>query len=271
LAWPVAPFSQAQIAAAKNCNIEDVITERYPAKLPAAALADAFEPLDACDWAVLVAAYAERQQGEEPAPDAARGAWAEVAAQNPALLFAPRLFFAQSWAAPLVAAPPVAQQPVTGLDIDYTWSGLGDPVAYSIRIRNGDHVPEVTVTARAGVTTTPPVTIATSLVQAVGAALTDFLPVTGSVALAPCLDNMPDWQMEITLADGSTLPLQTHASNFYYLGGPWQLRLGGQTYLQYSAALPNALADLLQAIKLPVGEPAGMYCHEIDPLAQAFP
>jgi hypothetical protein len=65
----------------------------------------------------------------------------------------------------------------------------------------------------------------------------------------------------LTYADGTTLVLRTAGSNVFAIGGPWQVELGGQLYVQYSPAFARAVAGLAQDLSLPFGEPEGMYCH----------
>jgi hypothetical protein len=55
------------------------------------------------------------------------------------------------------------------------------------------------------------------------------------------------------------------------MGGPWFTKIGQQNYVQLSSAFANALRELIIALGLPVGQTAGMSCHDTDVFGQAFP
>ena len=54
--------------------------------------------------------------------------------------------------------------------------------------------------------------------------------------------------------------LNTQASNFLYLGGPWQTSIEQQQYVQFSLSQTEALVDLIQELELPVGRPGNFSC-----------
>jgi hypothetical protein len=63
----------------------------------------------------------------------------------------------------------------------------------------------------------------------------------------------------------------TNDSNLVGIGGPWQVDIDDQSYMQYSSAFSSAIVDLLDALQLPLGETAAMGCGGvIDPLESAW-
>lgn len=71
--------------------------------------------------------------------------------------------------------------------------------------------------------------------------------------------------------DGTKLDLTMNGSNFLSVGGPWQTEIGDQNYVQFSAALAKAIVDSANALGLPFGSPAGMYCPGKTLFEKAFP
>jgi hypothetical protein len=99
-----------------------------------------------------------------------------------------------------------------------------------------------------------------ALVQALGPALTDFLPIGRRFEWDNCGPEFTDWVVTLTFADGTTLTMQTIRSDFILSGGPWQLEFEGQAYMQYSSAFLSALIEIVTALDLPVGRAAGLSC-----------
>jgi hypothetical protein len=64
----------------------------------------------------------------------------------------------------------------------------------------------------------------------------------------------------------------TNNSNVVGIGGPWQIEIDDQHYMQYSGAFSGAVIELLEALDLPLGETAAMGCGGINnPLYDAYP
>ena len=108
-------------------------------------------------------------------------------------------------------------------------------------------------------------------VQALGPALTDLLPIESQFDFVVCTDNYPDWSIVLTFKDGTQLYLTTNGSNFLFVGGPWQTKIEGQNYFQFSSGFAKTIIDLFEALGLPFGSPASMYCGGDTLFEKAFP
>jgi hypothetical protein len=250
-----------QVQEARGCDLEALVTERYSG-VTTGELRKSHPLVTACDWAILSAAYVLRAEADESALEAGQLAWANAVFQNPAYAFTEELFFGYLEASDAVAAPPFTQDPLTTVTIHYNWIGLGgDPVDYEITIESADTAPEV-----AGVVDGQEYssTLDGELVQALGQALTGLIPVAGSEPVVVCYDNYPEWKATLTYQNGKTVDLATHGSNGYDFGGPWWATIDDQLYLQPSPTFLIALADVVMALELPVGEPAATYCFGLE-------
>lgn len=273
--WPVSPPTEEQVLEARRCDLETQAEKLYAdATLE---ILDAVENLDtACDWAILAQAYASMSGGfQDGIPEGARRAMAETLAMNPAMLVSEMLMYGYIGMGNLVEAPPLADQVITDVSISHEYSGIGSYVVYTAKISKADTespVVRVRVTESEGVITEEGVsveiadTVDPALVQALGAALTDLIPIETQFSTLVCYDNYPDWVVTLRFADGTDVELKTNGSNFFHFGGPWQTELDGQNYMQYSPALIVAMIDLVNAIHLPQGGTAAMSCFGFDPL-----
>lgn len=273
LKWPIAVIGSEQLVSVRNCDLKKLALQRYPQRIKAEDLFITFEPWSDCDWAVLAAACAVRFERNEPIPEFAKRVLAQVLIHNPGFIFPKDIFYSGYFdAVPIAEAPPIVRQPITTVDIQYDWSGMGEQVAYTIKIREADTTPKVSISAIAGITNTnPSPKIDKELVQALAPALTDLLPIGSQFTLQSCDDSYPDWFVLLGFKDSTTLTLKTNNSNFLYIGGPWQTIIDGQNYIQYSSAFARALSDLVNGLGLSLGEPAAMACFPDDVLDKAFP
>jgi hypothetical protein len=273
LAWPVLPPTEAQITDARSCDLESLLLERYPEALSIDELAAAHTAQSACDWAVLAAAYSARVEEKDDLPEEARDAYAQAVGANPALAFTLPLWHGYFNTTPLVEPPSVeAHGPITGVNIEYAYRGMGSTVSYEVGIVNADTTPTFSATLNLdavdmfGDSSSLEDEVKFSgevdaaLVQALGPALTDLLPVDAPFTIDPCWDNYPDWHVMLTFADNTQWTLSTNRSNFMFAGGPWQVEIDGQQYTQVSAAFVLTLLDLTNAMELPNGETLAMGC-----------
>jgi hypothetical protein len=223
---------------------------------------------------------AQRGDGEEPSQDE-YDVFYQIIEANPALAL--RLdVIAVFFNAPALVAPP-EMKAITSVHLTYTFSGLGPSNDYDITITNADTKPEVsgTVSKEGGyegegeATEEPislPETVDADVVQALAPAMSDLLPIETQFSSVPCWDYYPDWTVELTFADKTTLTFVTNKTNIVGIGGPWQVEIDDQNYMQYSGAFAEAVANLLDVMNLPLGETAAMGCGGItDPLFDAFP
>jgi hypothetical protein len=270
LSWPLPVPSTTQVQRARDCNIQDLVAERYPFSIRMEDFSSTFTPQTACDWAALSVAYASRTGEDEPPPPEGRAAFARAISLNSAYAFASPVLFAYFGVPTFVEAPPVTQQPITQVALNYAWSGLGDEVAYDVTISAADTEPVASGTVNGEpYQGHPPLDI----VRGFGVALTDLVPIEKPLSLIVCHDNYPDWHVSLTYADGTQLELVTNGSNVFNAGGPWQVTVDGQHYMQYSPIFMIALAEVVEVMGLPWGQPAGMYCSGLEDslLNLAFP
>ena len=276
--WSIAPLTAAQIEEVSNCALEELAAARYPDNILIAELPDAFSPISACDWAVLAMAYAERSSEDDTLPKPAKEAFLAAISRNYGFAVTVPLFYTYFGEVSLVAAPPFVKQEITAVKIDYTWLGLAgagapDSFSYSVRIKQAHIKPIVSASVK-------PESSAPNLnlegldpdkVQALGPALTDLLPIESQFDFVVCTDNYPDWSILLTFKDGTQLYLTTNGSNFLFVGGPWQTKIEGQNYFQFSSGFAKTIIDLFEALGLPFGSPTGMYCGGDTLFEKAFP
>lgn len=251
-------------------------------------LADAYSPESACDWAALAVAYANLAENDgTELPEAGKEAFVAAVLSNPALAFAPLMFFGYYNALPLVEPPPLAEQAITEVVMDYLWGGMGEQVNYRATISEANLEPIVSGSldiepsffgVSEGTPTPAPTqsrltgTLDVDLVQALGPALSDLLPIASQFSSQPCWDNYPDWTVSLTFEDGTQIEMITNNSNWIGVGGPWQTTIEGQDYMQYSSAFVLALLDITEELELPLGQPMAMGCGgEYSLLDAAFP
>ena len=263
LAWPVAPFTPSQIAEVTSCDVRKLADARYPKDLAADALAGAFTPHGTCDEVALAAACAARVK-HAALPVSCLDAYRTAIKANPAFAFASGLVGGYFGKVALVAAPPFAGHALENVVIAYKWGGLGQPVEWTLTAREIASHPAIAVTgpnAKPGAAWSPAVGAG---IAGLGQALTSFLPIAKPLQAIDCTDNYPEWTASLTFDDGTKLELSTHNSNLLGLGGPWQMTIGGQTYLQLAPDFTRAIAELIKALDLPIGEPAGEMCRGYD-------
>lgn len=277
LAWPVQMPSPDQINEVKNCDLDSLAAARYPASLMYWEIPFTYTPENACDLAVLALAYLQHEPNSRIISDNGKKAFIQTLLHNPAFAFHKKLIYPYYSSFELVKAPPFTQQPIQSVVLDYQWWGMGDPsnVAYHIEIRQANLMQEkvsAAIRQQQGETITQFTReISTTLVQSFSTALTDLLPVQSQAQFDVCTDNTPDWQVKITFADGAQITLNTLRSNLISFGGPWQTRIDGQDYIQFSDALSRAFYSLFYQLELIPGQPYATYCHDIDPLSLVYP
>jgi hypothetical protein len=263
LAWPVAPFTKLQTAEVKSCDIDKLAKARYPKSVSVDALAGAFARHGTCDDATFAAACAARLPEDAAVPPACLDAYRSVIKTNPAFAFATSLLGGYFGKLAQVAPPPIAGRALTGVVLAYKWGGLGTAVEWNVTAHDLTTKPTLQIAGA----NTKPVTWSDAIgtdVTALGHSLASFMPIPKTVHAVDCTDNYPDWTATLTFDDGAKLELATQGSNLLGLGGPWQMTLGGITYLQISPDLAQAIYTLVKALGLPIGEPQGEFCHGYD-------
>lgn len=278
--FPIAMPTEAQVDEAYECALDAASSEAATDDATQEAESTE-ESSDGCDLAIELVQMAEKRGDAEPS-EAEYEMFYQLVEANPALPQRLSVIAAFFNTPALVAPPEFALQPITEMHFTYTFSGLGPSNDYDVTITNADTTPKVSgeVSVSGGMgedeeeanPLTLPKTVDSELVQAFGPATSDLLPIEAQFSSVPCWDYYPDWVIELTFADETTLTLVTNKSNVVGIGGPWQVEIDGENYMQYSGALSTAMIDLLEALELPLGETAAMGCGGItDPLHDAFP
>src|SRR5258708_11922448 len=109
LAWPVAPFTAAQIADVKGCDIGKLAAKRYPKTMPVESMPGAFARHSTCDEATLASACAAHFGDDATLPAACLDPYRAALEVNPAFAFASALTGAYFGKLAIVAAPPAAK------------------------------------------------------------------------------------------------------------------------------------------------------------------
>jgi len=263
LGWPVARFTKLQITEVSSCGIEKLATSRYPKTMTIDALPAAFAPHGTCDEAALAAACGARFTDAEP-PARCLEAYRTAVKANPAFAFAGELTGPYFGKLAIVGAPPVARRRLASVVLDYTWGGLGDAVHWTLTAKDLGGSPTLAVTGPQGKPAAKWTTEAGAAVTALGAALTSFLPIPKPLKAIDCTDNYPEWAVTLVYDDGTKIELTTEGSNLIGMGGPWQMTVDGVTYMQLGPELIRAIADILKAFDLKLGEPMGSMCRGYD-------
>lgn len=269
--FPVSDLTASQLKEARECDLQAI----PPANVS--------KPT-ACQMAQQTLVLAkDRKENSEPSAKEI-DLVEKIAANNPALLLRLDMIVPYFGWVSLIAPPEFTSQSITKLTLKYDFGGLGGSTNYDITITNADKSPVVSGKTKSdnsfqsdssSATPTPKPLVKTvdaKFVQAFGAALTDLLPIQTQFSSTPCWDYYPDWTIELTFADKSTLSLVTKSSNVVGIGGPWQTEIDGKFYMQYSSSIQKAVIDLFKALDLKFGETAAMGCGGMtEPLDDAYP
>jgi hypothetical protein len=275
-AWPVAPFSAEEVAEASACaeTLYEEAQERYPSTVSAQELPYVVPIETACDWATLAVAYALREDNE-----AGQEAYLTAVYLNPAYSLANALLAGYFASYPLVEAPPLTEQALTSATIMYSYSGIGYTGGYTLNITSDDAGAHVTGSGHEEDTLSSEETVVrdysvdqtleNEVINTLGEALTDLIPVENEMELLSCFDNYPDWEVTLTYADGTRISSRTNGSNVLGGGGPWQVIIEDQRYVQMSPALIEAVAHIHETLELPWGGTAAMNCHGAPSILEA--
>jgi hypothetical protein len=255
--FPLPILDQQQIQEVANCKIQELARKRYPENIDTPKLLDSFTPISGCDWAVLSYAYAVRNNGDAPSQTGLE-AFRKAVSGNYGFALASFVFDYYFSSVPLVQKPQFANQEITRVEINYTWSGLGEQsqIKYTLSIDQANDKPIVSSSTDS---IDSNISVDKILVQDLAEGLNDLIPIDSEIRLLYCTDNFPEWLVLLTFADGTQVKMESN-SNFMFIGGPWQTQIDGQTYLQYSSAFAMKIANLMKTLGLSLGEPAGMYC-----------
>lgn len=262
LPFPMSLPDENQIDEARSCasRVEDLVDELFPESMNDEALANMEIPDDDCERAAMALAFADRQEDDQFMPDVNTSSWVVMVQSNPAMAFVDPVFYTYLGVPGLVSPPQWAGDVLDQVALRYLWYGMGDEVEYEIYFTPSaeGYIAEGEVNG-----TTINASIDQGLIDAVASSLSGLIPVQQAAKLIVCMDNYPSWQIELTYHDGRVVNLTTADSNVFYLGGPWFANIDDQVYLQVSGDLVEATIAIVEALDLPIGEPAGMTCHDL--------
>lgn len=254
--FPLPMLRQEQIQEVADCKIEELASTRYPEDVDSADLAKSFTPESNCDWAILAYSYAVRNDNESPSL-LGLDAFEKATVGNYGFALS-SLFAYYFGSVPLVTIPDFADQEIEKVEINYTWTGLGEPskIEHSVMI---DHANANPIISSRTDSISSNITVDKAVIQDLKNGLNDLLPIDSEIQLIYCFDNYPEWLVTLTFDDGTKIDMKSN-SNFLFIGGPWQTEIDEQIYLQYSPAFAIKMGNLVKSIKLPLGEPAAMSC-----------
>lgn len=271
---PVLSLSDEQIKQVRECDVEKLATERYPETNKSDDLIYLLTPESSCDWASLAYAYAVRLKEDEKMPDIAKNAFGKAIADNIGFALSTPLFYRYYYDNfTIVESPDIFEQDIVKAQIVYKWGGMGDQVEYTIDIKQADTDPIVTLKnyTPSSLKESAKKKVSKDMVQVIGKSLINLIPIDSQFSLTTCYDNYPDWTTTLTLKDGTAIELKTNGSNMLYIGGPWQVNIDGQNYIQFSIEFIKAIDTIIQEIGLPYGQPMAMTCGARDVFEQAYP
>ncbi|MFZ5858894.1 MAG: hypothetical protein ACOYZ6_18865 [Chloroflexota bacterium] len=271
---PVLSLSDEQIKQVRECDVENLAKERYPEKNKSDDLIYLFTPESSCDWASLAYAYAVRLKDDEKMPDVAKNAFGKAIVDNIGFALSTPLFYRYYYDNfTIIESPDIFKQEIVKVQIVYKWGGMGDQVEYTIDIKQADTDPIVTIKnyTPSSLKESAKTKIRKDMVQAIGKSLINLIPIDSQFSLTTCYDNYPDWTTTLTLKNGAMIELKTNESNMLYIGGPWQVNIDGQNYIQFSIEFIKAIDTIIQEIGLPYGQPMAMTCGARDVFEQAYP
>jgi hypothetical protein len=269
--WPMPMLTDSQVRQARDCDIWELLDSRYPRGWTRTGFEILYLPETPCDWAVLATAYVYYLDEEEPIPDAGKEAYLAAISGNPALLYKSPLFFGYFNQSHLVDPPPIAWQPVRTAFLRYSFGGIGYTANAQIVIRNADSVPlalgritddywDYETQEPAGRSDQVSTQLSVDVVQALGKALSDLVPIDYEFSTIGCYDYYPNWKVMLQYVDGTVLHISPNGSNLLGGGGPWQVTIDGQAYMQASGAFPIALSKIVERLDMPGGATAAIAC-----------
>ncbi len=286
--WPLPGLTDAELAGARDCDIETLYQQRYE-KVSDNDMPGQF-PLDtSCDWAVLAAAYSQKSYASDksrPLPAIAYEAFYRAVSSNRAFLLKNWLSYDYFGSMSLVKAPALSKEPVTNIEMHYSFGGIGYSNDVQVHIAQADtkrpavsghvtenidaagpHTPAPHTTNRALYGTVDP-----ALVRGLGKSLTNLIPIDAPFDAIACEDFYPAWEVKLTYQDGTQLDLNT-MGNLLGSEGPWHVVIDGKDYIQHGYEIASAVSQIAEALKIPGGETAAVFCGGSgrDMLDLAFP
>ena len=273
-------FSVRQVSEAKNCNVEVLANKYYSGDLEESELIYRHKPETACEWAALAYAYARLSHWTESVfSETAKDAFAQTIIRNPALILTTPMYcefvyenIPISGAFPVIEQPPLPAEEITNIRIQYEMEDEYGFDKYDAEIRDANTEPYIYIRDYQRTWDyTYPRTIRPKYIQALGNSLTNLIPIESPFTAIRNADEYMNWIVTITYSDGTDIVMSTYKSQLFGWGGPWQINLNGQIYVQYSAEFLSALLDLINHINLMTGEIWPPQCEYFNFLELTYP
>jgi hypothetical protein len=255
--FPLPKLSPQQIKEVADCKIEELALNHYPENIGVDNLLQSYNPVSNCDWAVLAYSYAVRNDNDYPSQLGIE-AYNKSISLNYGFAFHSRIFYYYFGSTPMVDAPQFTNQPITKIEIIYSWGGYGNPssIYHNLVIDQADSNPILISNTD---TFDKNIKVNKEQIQGLTYGLIDLLPIDSKFQDLPCTDNFPSWLVTLKFVDGTQLVFESN-SNSLFLGGPWQTQIDDQIYLQNSPVFANKMGEIMESLDLPLGEPFGMMC-----------
>jgi hypothetical protein len=240
LPWPVMPFTDAQIEEVRECDFIAPAGTPGPERIPD--LTTPHPEFSTCQWAAIAVS---RGKGFRESDKLI--AFNSTLSSNLAFVLSPAFTDRYFGELELVESPPFASSPIVAVELHYDFASVDYQEAYDLTITDANTTPQVVGEVsknydRMRYRIVP--MMKSETIQALGDALDNLLPIERQFAINDCCDNYPDWRLTIEFHDGQTVVATTNGSNRMEVGGPWQVVIDGQNYLQYSPELLSAAMNI---------------------------
>jgi hypothetical protein len=162
--------------------------------------------------------YAVRNDSESPSQPGLE-AFKKAVSNNYGFALASYVFEYYFGSVHLVKNTQFAENEIVKVEINYTWSGLGEAseVHHAVTVDQANINPIISSSTDS---IDNNISVDKILVQDLAKGLNDLLPIDSEVQALFCMDNFPEWLVTLTFTDGTKIDMKSN-SNFLFVGGPW--------------------------------------------------
>jgi hypothetical protein len=276
LPFPLELADTEQLEEARQCLVDNA---SLPGNL------NTFRPQTACEWAILALAYSQDADSREELPSLARDAYSSAILRNSAIAFSLPIYTDfLSRLTPIIDTPLSPEVELQGMTLSYYYAGEGEQVDYQVTLEN--ITSRVAVSGRSTVVSVPHEggspeesvqllnerVIDARIFETFNDALYNFVPIEKQFAGNICRNFTVEWELVLQYTDGTELQISTYGSQVIPSGGPWQMIIDDQAYIQVDLSLFWAVRAITAALQLPEGYPMSFDCDEdFDLFGLAFP
>lgn len=260
LEFPLIPPTVEQIEVAKACNLADDNIQVN-------------EPATACEWIIKALKDINTLQNSDDLTEYASFAYQQAILENPAIALVQPVYETFSSRLEAIISPPLlSDDELSAIHLYYNYSGEGDLATYNIVIEKRDNTflanggsTVISTTHEEGEPTEvqeilEDFPVSNELVFSIDDSLQNLIPINTPVEARICENFTVEWEM--TLVYGKTeLLLSTYGSQISPAGGPWQVLVDEQVYLQVDFSLFWKVRELTYTLQLPEGFPMFMQCN----------